>query len=111
MPSIYVIAEHGTHSPVKIGMSDNWWARLATLQTGNHRLLEIRAFFRIDSRALAYSLETMVHGRFSESAIRGEWFSVDVETAIRYIKDCGGGRVQRVTGRQLLEGCPINDAC
>lgn len=100
MAYVYVIAEQDAESPVKIGFSEDCRARLDTLQTGNPRLLELRALFRIESRAFAYEVENRAHRHFSSDGVRGEWFDIDVETAVRLIHNIAGGRVMRLGGRQ-----------
>lgn len=61
----------GASGPIKIGYSQNTQGRLASLQTGNHEPLTVLASFE---HADAKRIESMLHDKFSEHRIDGEWF-------------------------------------
>src|SRR3990167_3710274 len=64
--TVYFIREVGTEI-VKIGSSKRPWHRLAQLQVGSPRNLELVGNSKIDD-------EKHYHRRFSKKRIRGEWF-------------------------------------
>lgn len=110
MPFVYVIAEEGSESPIKIGVADDSRTRAVTLQSGNYRLLEVRAEFTMSSRRLAYQIERMAHRHFAEFSIRGEWFDVDDETAIKMLRNCSGRGMRRFKCRQQQKRETPDDA-
>jgi len=59
-------------STIKIGYSDNPFARLSQLQMGNSSELSIVSVFKGGRQE-----EAELHERFELSSVRGEWFSVD----------------------------------
>lgn len=63
----------GTVGPVKIGSSDNPWARLGALQTSNANTLNLLAIYP------GLSNESDLHKRFDKYRIRGEWFEFSDE--------------------------------
>lgn len=72
---LYIIREEGKRPPVKVGVSMNVEKRLATLQTGNPRKLILVAKAHMGSKKKAYAVERMIHKRFLEQHIHGEWFN------------------------------------
>ena len=73
---VYFIKERlGIHAPVKIGVAKNPEGRMAELQIGNSRRLEIVARLGPMSAKHAYGTETRLHSKFKKYRIRGEWFS------------------------------------
>jgi hypothetical protein len=65
---VYFISEVGG-GPIKIGYGIDPGYRLAQLQIGNHRRLEILGV--VEDRD---GLENRLHTRFWKSRLRGEWF-------------------------------------
>lgn len=63
-------AQEADDGPVKIGTARNPVKRLAMLQTGNPRDLQLRVVVPGDSR-----VEQSLHWRFWEYRLCGEWFS------------------------------------
>src|SRR3990167_9411478 len=63
--------------PVKIGISIDVSQRLAGLQSSNHELLTL--FYRFDCESVeqARTIEQLLHARYSNQHIRGEWYRVD----------------------------------
>ena len=72
---LYIIKEVGKRPPVKVGVSANVEKRLATLQTGNPRKLTLIAKIDMGSSKKAYAAEALIHNRFLEQHIHGEWFN------------------------------------
>lgn len=69
---IYFIAEAGTDY-VKIGYTDSYInRRLAALQTGNPRTLEVLFYFKQGT----YNDEQHFHGLYSNYRVSGEWFNI-----------------------------------
>lgn len=58
--------------PIKIGHTSNTDNRLSNLQMGNPNLLTLLAWVMVDD---APAVEKMLHERYREHWIRGEWFS------------------------------------
>lgn len=67
---VYFIANH-EDGTVKIGYSDDPQRRLSDLQMGNHSRLEILA-----TVPGGQDVEQMLHERFADSRIDGEWFDL-----------------------------------
>lgn len=63
--------------PVKIGISGNVQSRLASVQTGCHRRLEVLAAFSIPDRDSARRVEAEIHRLGSHWRLEGEWFDLD----------------------------------
>ena len=57
---------------IRIGYSDNPFARLSQLQMGNSSELSIVSVFKGGREE-----EAELHDRFELNGVRGEWFSVD----------------------------------
>lgn len=73
---VYFIREAlGCHAHVKIGVAKNPESRLAVLQTGNSRRLEIVATIGPVSEKQAYGIERKLHKKFRKHRLRGEWFT------------------------------------
>jgi Meiotically up-regulated gene 113 len=70
MGAIYFIRSDGK-GPVKIGFSTDYANRLATLQTSNHRKLEIVGILEG-----THADEKKLHHRFYAHHIKGKWFRV-----------------------------------
>lgn len=62
--------------PVKVGVSNNPGARMASLQTGSPRRLYLFWNAVVDRRSLAYETEKHVLDFFAEKRLEGEWLSV-----------------------------------
>lgn len=85
--NLYAISD-GTH--IKIGVSGNVNSRLSTLQVGNTRPLYIVLKLNCRAEDAAYKLESILHKRYAESRISGEWFAITEETLtadLQFLKD------------------------
>lgn len=70
-------------APCKIGISHQPSARLGSVQTGNHKKLEVISAVAMPSRALAKALERGLHWHFEAFRLSGEWFDVSpIDAAI-----------------------------
>jgi hypothetical protein len=70
---------------IKIGYSDNPFARLAQLQVGNSSELSILSIFKGGREE-----EEFLHKKFASNKVRGEWFTLDeslVEDLLAYQAD------------------------
>lgn len=74
---VYVI--RGQHNLVKIGVSTNPAARLATLQTASPFKLELAFLARTNSDG--YAIERRAHDLLSKQRTEGEWFDIPSELA------------------------------
>jgi len=78
---LYIISpigrEHEPLRPVKIGITGNVAARLASIQTGSHRKLHVAMAINTPNRDIARSFESAFHAFYAEKRFEGEWFDVD----------------------------------
>lgn len=72
MPHTCYIVQAGKH--LKIGYTSDLANRLETLQTGNALELVLIAEFPYDTELAARSYEKLLHSRFRNLRVRGEWF-------------------------------------
>lgn len=70
---LYFIATH-SRLHVKIGVSNNPWARLHDLQAGNPEVLAIELTMLAPSRAQALAWEDALHQHFAAHWHQREWF-------------------------------------
>jgi T5orf172 domain len=80
MHYVYVIAEEGNDSLVKVGISKSATKRLTGLQTGNPRKLTILHVVSVASVSAAYALEMAVHDRLGKWRLNGEWFDLPYQS-------------------------------
>ncbi|GEC56798.1 GIY-YIG nuclease family protein [Bradyrhizobium phage ppBeUSDA76-2] len=83
---VYVISALENSVPVapcKIGITKSPASRLAGIQTGNPRKLELMSAIPIPGRMVAKWLEEALHDQFEDFRLVGEWFDVcPVDAAI-----------------------------
>lgn len=77
MEYVYVIGPDG--GPYKIGRASNPEGRLRDLQVGSYETLQIHHLFETDD---SMALEALMHSRFKEYRIRGEWFTCELSTIL-----------------------------
>jgi hypothetical protein len=77
---IYVIAtrndENLPDKPVKVGIAGDPMKRLASLQTGNPRILDLPFTFLIPAREIAAYFEKAFHHLQADRCVNGEWFDI-----------------------------------
>lgn len=101
---VYFI-ECGEGGPIKIGIAQSVYSRMAALQSANPHPLEcLVAVERIEARFL----EEALHERFAEHHIRGEWFRpapelVALIDAFR-TGEADAFRAHECTGRIIADG-------
>lgn len=71
---IYIIGMDQPTPPVKIGIAQNVKARLGTLQTGSPVPLKVHHSCEVGTRARR--LEGILHRRFYDRCVSGEWFNI-----------------------------------
>jgi hypothetical protein len=104
---VYVFArvgEGGMTSPVKVGISREANARLATVQTSCPFKIELAYVFELPNRTIALELERAFHVTQKHKCAHGEWFDFEPVEAIYLL--CIGLRtlIQRfVTDRSIHE--------
>lgn len=76
---VYLITDGGL---TKVGLSDNPKSRLEALQIANAQKLQLRHVFTCHDRASANWLESLIHKRYSQFKVSGEWFNVSADTII-----------------------------
>lgn len=82
---IYVMArraDDGWCAPVKVGISTNPEARLATINTSSPFRVEIYRQCRIASRWGAESIERTFHAINEKERLNGEWFQMEPDAAV-----------------------------
>lgn len=62
----------------KIGITNNYTARLKNLQTGNHQVLSASIAFEIPD-GKARDIERIMHNELSSYHVSGEWFRVPIQ--------------------------------
>lgn len=79
---VYLLTE-GQFGPVKIGIAQYLWQRLAELQLGNPRKLTIAKEWGPWDKRFAWNAERLAHAELKLFVIdeASEWFSCGVETA------------------------------
>jgi len=93
-PGVYVIESHGFY---KIGRANDVFNRLATLQTGNPRLLRVVGYVRCCDEKEAFELEKKLHAKLAYYRRRGEWFDLDRDNLEYLRKVCS----QKLNGHLL----------
>jgi len=104
--SVYLFGyPHGTFGHVvKVGISNNVFSRLATIQSHNPDSVVPHFHFNFPSRDLAYAIEQEFHRRFSHRCIRGEWLSLQENEALYLLSIAVVRHLStRYTGDQLRE--------
>jgi hypothetical protein len=82
--SVYIFGHpHAVfHHVVKVGISNNVFSRLDTIQTHNVETVVPHFHFDLPSREMAYEIEQHFHRRFDAYRLRGEWFGMDGNQAL-----------------------------
>lgn len=77
---LYVVRhEHGF---IKIGLSNDPWSRVSSLQTSSPYDLEL---WLVVSAIFAQDVEKRLHREFSEFHIRGEWFDITENRLLEFL--------------------------
>lgn len=86
LPSFVYVIEQVSTGHVKIGVADDVYSRLKSLQTASPVLLVLRHTIICKDRKSAYAIESMWHGVYAEQRISGEWFNVPADTIVSDIE-------------------------
>lgn len=73
---LYIIRSGG-YRYYKIGITNNINKRFSTLQTGNPVKLVLYRGYIIENRHKLEKLERLIHTKFKEKRIRGEWYMLN----------------------------------
>lgn len=73
---VYIMKDSNLPNMVKIGKANNVKNREKTLQ-GEKPTISLYKYIKLDCEKSAFSFETMLHKRYKEKRIRGEWFELD----------------------------------
>lgn len=73
---------------LKIGVSDNPQTRLTGLQTSNPERLELIYTIQCQNRDDALRLESILHRRYQQDLLNGEWFNLDPDAVISDLEFC-----------------------
>jgi hypothetical protein len=93
---LYIFAKHedeGCIPPIKIGISNNPWARLSTLQTACPFKVTCYMLFGPFTRDEARWHEKGLHEAYAEHQAFGEWFNVSASEVFQLLYDELGKRV------------------
>jgi len=88
--SVYVFGcphSHFGHT-VKVGISNNVFARLSSIQSHNAEKVVPHFHFDLPSRELAFEIEQYFHRRFDSYRIHREWFAMGECQAIYLLSIC-----------------------
>ncbi len=85
MKFVYFITEVGADIPVKIGVTNDAYSRIAGLSTGNYRGLEIKWHWHPHKDA--EKDEKKIHEILAKHRIRGEWFNIHWEDALEELDE------------------------
>jgi hypothetical protein len=87
MGFVYLIGEINDVKKYKIGSTraKNINKRLKQLQTGNSNPLFIESYYETDK---PFKLETMLHNKFKDNNVIGEWFEIKDEDIRSFIDTC-----------------------
>jgi hypothetical protein len=89
---IYIIAPEAGW-PVKVGYSQNLVTRLGRLQEGSQERLRLQKKYPVPNKSAALRMERVIHKKLdgakfnSSKRIKGEWFNVFVDDAIKAADD------------------------
>jgi len=87
MGYVYLIGEENDESKYKIGSTKckDINNRLKQLQTGNSNPLFIREYYETSR---PFKLETMLHNRFKNNNVIGEWFELSDDDIKAFKDEC-----------------------
>ena len=85
---LYVVAVHptgeeGPSSPTKIGISDDPVTRLGQLQTAHFLRLVLHQHWWVAGKPVAVLAEAQFKEKYKVFNIRGEWFDLDPDVALK----------------------------
>ena len=78
---VYIMAPTKAQRPVKVGISNDPWKRLASVQTGSPIKLEVVEIYGCESRDEATALERKFHDHHRAVRLSGEWFNITADDA------------------------------
>ena len=87
MGFVYLIGEENMENKYKIGSTKckDINKRLKQLQTGNSNPLYIREYYETSR---PFKLETMLHNKYKDYNVIGEWFEMSEESINEFKKEC-----------------------
>lgn len=85
---LYMVSSETSHT-MKIGVTKNLDTRISGLQTGSPDTLKCYAYFEINSKSLAYWMESKFHAALSPWRISREWFLKN-EFTLNFFGELGG---------------------
>lgn len=86
MGFVYLIGDKDRFGYYKIGSTrGNVNKRLKTLQTGNSSELYLEKYYETKK---PFMLENILHNRLSHKQTLNEWFELDLEDVINFVKNC-----------------------
>ena len=87
MGFVYLIGEQNEKNKYKIGSTKckSINKRLKQLQTGNSNPLFIESYYETDR---PFRLETMLHNKFKDKNVIGEWFEMNGEDIRDFKESC-----------------------
>jgi len=87
MGFVYLIGESDNEGKYKIGSTraKDINTRMKQLQTGNSSSLFLKSYYETDK---PFKLETMLHNKFKEKNIIGEWFEMNAEDIMAFNEIC-----------------------
>lgn len=85
---VYIISKFENDQlvgPVKVGMSNEPWKRVATIQTACPFKVELAWIFEVPNKEIARALERSFHETQVDASLHGEWFDFSPVEAIHLL--------------------------
>ena len=98
---VYILS-NSENGFLKVGVSNNVEKRIKQLQTGSWATLSMEYKSMVCSNS--FNIETAVHQKLVDQRVRGEWFDVDLETAMSLI-EMENHRLVTPLSKAYLGGC------
>jgi|688.fasta_scaffold1016174_2 hypothetical protein len=86
---------------IKIGIAENLKTRMIVIQTGCPLPIEVIWHSKSMLRPLAREIEVKCHNHIIGHHVRGEWFEIDQETILAFVKTLADEDIIEVQDRQL----------
>lgn len=83
--SLYVVCHENEKLPIKIGITYNIKHRMIGIQNGNPLKIVLFKEFICNGRCLAIEAEKEFHRQMKDKRIRGEWFDMPPNEAVKII--------------------------
>lgn len=97
-------------APVKIGIGWDAKRRMTTIKTSCPIPITLTYAFTVPSRDDAQYIERIAHSTFKKFRLNGEWFQIDVHSAVAHISDIIHTMVMNGTKDEAARMRALNNA-